>query len=433
MPLLKTIVSAAALGVVLGALLGSTLFTGFEVHASKETVGVLDAELWDPQTGRWSPAGALTEGRVTPDLVPVGDEGVLVVGGTSDKMPALMTLAWSPVMRTFKDAWSPEIALGCRAALPLPDGRVLFSSASEIDNWGIAVNHAELWDSPSLGVRAAAPLAGGRVLFVFASGAAVWNEQTLAWEGVPEAVPGTNPLDCGDSARALTLASGRVLVVSRFFRAGAEAWAWLWDPATGVLARAAALEQALTAADPTHLAEESVLAALTLSPTGRVVVLGDRAAYLADQGLTSATAVALPADREGAATAIVGGRLLVAGGGRDGSASAGAATVDLDSAAVARTGAMTAARTEASALALPDGRVLVVGGSAQQWHISWGRFVVLAVLIFAAVGALVALGALAKRSGRRWVVVGFALVPCALVAGGAILMLLVAMGSALRG
>src|SRR6185369_17208251 len=89
----------------------------------------------------------------------------------------------------------------------------------------------ELWDprtqkgttvamSPNRGVRAAAPLGGGRVLFVFASGAAVWNAQTLAWEGVPEAVPGTKPLDCGDSARALTLASGRVLVISRFFRGG---------------------------------------------------------------------------------------------------------------------------------------------------------------------------------------------------------------------
>jgi hypothetical protein len=46
---------------------------------------------------------------------------------------------------------------------------------------------------------------------------------------------------------------------------------------------------------------------------------------------------------------------------------------------------------------------------------------------------LAALHALAKRSGRRWVVVAFALVPCGLVAGGAILMLLSAMGSAIRG
>ena len=324
MPLAKTIVSAAVLGVVLGVLLGGMLFAGFEVHASKETVGVLDAELWDSRTGRWSPAGVLAEGRMTPDLVPLEDGGVLIVGGYSDKMPALRTLVWSPVTRTFKDAWSPEIALGCRAALPLPDGRVLLSSAWEIDNWGIGVNHAELWDprtqkgttvamSPNLGVRAAAALAGGRVLFVFASNAVVWNEQTLAWTGTPEAASDKKPLDCGESARALTLAGGRVLVISRFFRAGAEAWAWLWDPTTGVLARAAALEQALAAADPTHLAEESVLSALTLSPTGRVVVLGDRAAYIADEGLTSARAVALPAGREGAATAIVGRHLLVAG------------------------------------------------------------------------------------------------------------------------
>ena len=268
MPLRKTAVSAALLGVVLGALLGGVLLAGLDVHASKKRVGVLDAELWDSRTGRWSPAGVLAEGRMTPDLVPLGDGGVLVVGGYADMGPALMTLAWSPVTRTFKDAWSPEIALDCRAALPLPDGRVLLSSASEIDNWGIAVNHAELWDprtqkgttvamSPNLGVRAAAPLAGGRVLFVFASNAAVWNEQTRAWTGTPGAVGNRKPLDCGESARALPLADGRVLVISRFFRAGAEAWAWLWDSATGVLARAAALEQALTAADPTHLAEET--------------------------------------------------------------------------------------------------------------------------------------------------------------------------------
>ena len=94
---------------------------------------------------------------------------------------------------------------------------------------------------------------------------------------------------------------------------------------------------------------------------------------------------------------------------------------------------MTAARTEASALALPDGRVLVVGGSVEQWDITWGRFVVLGVLILAALGTLAALRALAKRSGRSWVVVGFALLPCALVAGGAILMPLIGMGSAIRG
>ena len=40
----------------------------------------------------------------------------------------------------------------------------------------------------------------------------------------------------------------------------------------------------------------------------------------------------------------------------------------------------------------------------------------LGALILAALAALAALRALAKRSGRSWVVVGFALVPCALVA-----------------
>jgi len=44
------------------------------------------AEIYDPQTGRWSPAGRMAEGRVTPAAVVLPDGRVLVVGGWNGKV-----------------------------------------------------------------------------------------------------------------------------------------------------------------------------------------------------------------------------------------------------------------------------------------------------------------------------------------------------------
>jgi hypothetical protein len=417
-----------------------------DLHASKETVGIAGAEVWDPQTGGWSAAGAIDEPRLAPELVVLGDGRVVVAGGYWGATPRTKVLVWSSATRAFEDVGSPEIAIDCQTALRLSGDDVLIASSSEADNWGIGLFHAALYDAktakwsrvamtPDKGVRALAPLDDARVLFVFESHTAVWNRETLEWTPGPGPVDEGSPLACEQSAFAQTLPDGRVLVVSRVHLAGESGWAWIWEPEPNALVPAAALERAIAARDPARDGEQSEIDGLSLRPGGGGVVLGERALYVTTAGLDAVTAVPLPTGQRGAAAAVVGDRVLLAGGERTGSSSAvsAATTIDLTTKGVSATSPLAAARWGASAVTLPDGRVLVVGGSIERWDISWGRFAALFALgltVLAAVAGLVALG---RRSGRAWAVVGVALVVCAIVGGGALLTLLAAIGGAIKG
>jgi hypothetical protein len=440
--LAKTVLVAAALGLLAAAALPFLFVVGMELHASKEAVAVLGAETWDPRTGAWSAAGAIDEPRVAPELALLGDGRVVVAGGYWGATPVTRALLWSPEARAFEDLGSPEIAIECQTATRLSDDRVLFASASEEGTWGIGVFHASLYDvaakkwtrvamTPDEGVRALAPLDGARALFVFKSHTAAWDPGTLAWtSGRGGDADGGSELACEDSAFARTLPDGRVLVVARVRHTDAREWAWLWDPGANALTPATALERAIAAVRP---GDETEIDGLSLSPGGGVVVLGERAAYVAGAALDAVTAVPLPEDQRGGAAAVVAGRVLVAGGEKKDAETAAATTIDLATRQVARTGGLATPRWGGNAIALPDGRVLVVGGSVMRWDVSWGRFgetFLLGLLELAALAGLVWLG---KRSGRPWVVAGVAIGVAGVVGGGGMVALTGAIGSAIKG
>ncbi|GAO02512.1 Kelch-like protein 18 [Anaeromyxobacter sp. PSR-1] len=88
---------------------------------------VAEAELWDPDTGAFTPAGALTTPRADHTATLLADGRVLVAGGTDADGTRLDTVElWDPATRAFTPG---PARLGAARALhtatPLPDGRVL--------------------------------------------------------------------------------------------------------------------------------------------------------------------------------------------------------------------------------------------------------------------------------------------------------------------
>ncbi len=111
-----------------------------------------NAELFDPQAGRWSPAGTLSRVRSGEALAPLAGGGALAAGGcigSSGAPPAAVDTVeifdaaartWRPVQRL------PEPRCGA-TAIALTDGRVLVVGGQ--DQPGAGVHDAVVFDSKS--------------------------------------------------------------------------------------------------------------------------------------------------------------------------------------------------------------------------------------------------------------------------------------------
>lgn len=104
------------------------------------------AETWDPATSEFSPAGALGEARALHTATLLGDGRVLVIGGWRDEMGSYVTLAsaevWDPATGEFSPAGLLEEAREHQTATLLRDGRVLVIGG-EGENG--ALSSAEVW------------------------------------------------------------------------------------------------------------------------------------------------------------------------------------------------------------------------------------------------------------------------------------------------
>jgi hypothetical protein len=126
--------------------------------------GILaSAEVWDPATGTFGPAGSLAEAREWHTASPLSDGRVLVVGG-ADGVDALSppdfegilasAEVWDPATVTFGPAGSLVRGRHDHTATPLPDGRVLVVGGWNGDDLFIAT---EVW-SPLTPLPSADPL-----------------------------------------------------------------------------------------------------------------------------------------------------------------------------------------------------------------------------------------------------------------------------------
>jgi len=93
------------------------------------------AEVYDPTTGRWSPAGTLATARSGFVLVALRDGGAIIAGGFGELGPTgyarlSTTERFDPVSNTWSAADDLPFPVAGAAAIRLPDGRVLLAGGS---------------------------------------------------------------------------------------------------------------------------------------------------------------------------------------------------------------------------------------------------------------------------------------------------------------
>jgi hypothetical protein len=103
------------------------------------------AEVWDPVTGSFGPAGSLDKKRAVHTATALPDGRVLVVGGAPGSQDEVLVSAevWDPATNSFGPAGSlTEVRTG-HTATALPDGRVLVVGGLIR---GDLVTSAEVWE-----------------------------------------------------------------------------------------------------------------------------------------------------------------------------------------------------------------------------------------------------------------------------------------------
>jgi len=295
-------------------------------YSNPETLD--SAELYDPESGTWTPATRMVEARYghTATLLPNGV--VLVAGGSSwseaDGTTLLVTSAelydprsgtWNAIEGMLEARW------GGHTATLLPDGTVLVAGGF-VNSIGRALVSAELYD-PATG----------------------------AWSGTG------NMTEERFGHTATLLPNGTVLVAggSETGRASAE----LYDPRTR------------TWTTTGNLVEARQLHSATLLPDGTVLVAGgqrDDALASAERydprsGTWSTTGKMIAGRYLHTATLLPDGTVLVAGGAIGGFAVASAELYDPGGGLWVPTSSMNGARSGHSATLLSDGRTLVIGGA----------------------------------------------------------------------
>ena len=198
------------------------------------------AELYDPETGKFSPTGSMAEGRNWATATLLSGGRVLIVGGIVD----------GPLTLASAEVYDPATGTFSKTG-PMPDRRVL-SSATLLSDGRVLFSGGQL-------------MSGGDADL---SSALLYDPQTGQFSKTGSMV------EPRDTATATRLADGRVLVVGGFTRPSdlpatakgpvlvSVASAELYDPGTGTFSEAGSM----TTARATHSA--------TLLLDGRVLIAG---------------------------------------------------------------------------------------------------------------------------------------------------------------
>jgi hypothetical protein len=304
---------------------GRVLVIGGTAPLDGANTAAVSAEMWDPVTGNFDPAGALAEARYDHTSTLLPDGRVLVIGGYGNDATWLDSAeVWDPQTGDYGATGSLAVGRHRHTATLLPDGRVLVIGGygGEFE-WQTS---AEIWDPASGSFTPAGTLAearwdhdavlldDGRVLVV--GGAESINPRALAEVWDPETSSFSAAGDLADarlSHSTTLLADGRVLAAGG--SPGGDPWeiasVEVWDPATS----------SFTASGPLQFARSAHSA--TLLPAGQVLVVGgagSTGAKLPDEMWDPATGSFSPVELSGephyehTASLLPDGRVLVLGG-----------------------------------------------------------------------------------------------------------------------
>jgi len=295
-------------------------------YSNPETLN--SAELYDPDSGTWTPTARMVEARYghTATLLP---DGVVLVAGGSSASEALGTTllvtsvelydprsgTWTAIQGMLEARWSSH------TATLLPDGTVLVAGGF-VNTIGRGLASAELYD-PATG----------------------------AWSGTG------NMTEERFGHTATLLPNGTVLVAggSGTGRASAE----LYDPRTRTWTTTGNLVEARQHHSATLLSDGTVLVAG--GQRGDALASAER--YDPRSGTWTATGTMIAARYLHTATPLPDGTVLVAGGAIGGFAVASAELYDPGGGLWVPTSSMNGVRAGHSATLLSDGRTLVIGGA----------------------------------------------------------------------
>ena len=255
---------------------GRVLIAGGADNASHATVG---AELYDPTTGTFTVTGSLNTKRyaAAASLLPNGK--VLIVGGIDSSGNTFLFGAenYDPATGTFTGTGSMGFARAGATATLLPNGKVLLGGGGDAS---FVYSSAELYD-PSDG------------MFHYVN--SLMSTRRAA---------GT----------AILLTSGKVLIAGGYSDTAFALSADIYDPATDTFTATGSLPSGRLAASAALLSDGKVLIAGGADPNNIDNSIASAELYDPATGLFSAAASMVAARQNATATALPGGRVLIAGG-----------------------------------------------------------------------------------------------------------------------